>query len=241
METAQKKILVALDFSESSARALDEARQLAARLGARVDLVHVAAPPPASPHELSARAPADMRGVEAAKLHLHRLAATLAKEGLPAEPHLAVGAVVMGLLDLIAQLKPELVVVGSHGKNALTRALVGSVAESLIRRSPVPVLVVPSLRRKMAAEHSAWSCAACGYILSRSDSTERCGKCGAQPAHWISAAVAPEPIDAGEPAVGDLERETIATGVANDPAGLFATSPAGTSGYDVNPELRVRY
>ena len=238
---SKPRILVAVDFTESSDLAVAEARVLARKLKARIDFAHVS-PPLVSPSEVMTREPADMRDAEWARDHLAALAKRTTAEGIEAEPHLRVGTVVMGLLDAIEQLRPTLVVVGSHVRGAITRALVGSVAESLVRRSPVPVLVVPSPRRRRAAAEAAWSCRECGHILGASESTSRCAHCHANPAHWISAPLSHEPIDLGEPRVGDRDRETIGQSRENAPTGLFATSPGGASGeVSINPELRIRY
>jgi nucleotide-binding universal stress UspA family protein len=235
-----QRILVAVDFTESSDLAVDEARRLARQLNAVLSFVHVAPLPPASPADLMSRNPTDLGGLSEARARLTALVAACEREGIAAEQHLCVGSIVIGLLDLVERSSPLMVVAGSHGKGRITRALVGSVAESLLRRSPVPVLVVPSPRRQMAARHAAWMCRDCGHILG-SEGTQRCRECGADPAHWISAPISDEPIDVAEPAIGAIDRETLDQGRNNDPAGLFATSPAGTSGTSVNPELRVRY
>jgi nucleotide-binding universal stress UspA family protein len=236
-----QRILVAVDFTESSDLAMVEARRLAGKLGAGIALAHVVALPPASPRDMIGRAEADLHSVEAAREQLEALIAECAREGIAAEKHLCVGSVVMGLMDLIEQLKPTMVVVGSHGKGRLTRALVGSVAESLLRRSPVPVLVVPSPKRRMAAQNAAWMCRDCGHILGH-EGTHRCHECGANPAHWVSAPIANTPIDAGEAAIGETDRESVSEGQRNSPSGLFATSVGGARGdVSINPELRVRY
>jgi hypothetical protein len=53
-----------------------------------------------------------------------------------------------GMLSLIKEIRPDLVVVCSHGKGLLKRALIGSVSSQLVQRSPVPVLVVPTPGRE---------------------------------------------------------------------------------------------
>jgi nucleotide-binding universal stress UspA family protein len=56
------------------------------------------------------------------------------------------GDVVSTLLDLAKQRKADLIVVGSHGRGGIQRALLGSVAEGILRRSPIPVLVTHAPR-----------------------------------------------------------------------------------------------
>jgi nucleotide-binding universal stress UspA family protein len=234
------RILVAVDFTESSDRAAGEARRLAEMLGLGIAYVHVVVLPPATPAQLMARGQADLAAVDAARERLGKLVEETERDGITAESHVCVGSPVMGILDVAKRVEPILIVTGSHGKGLIARAIVGSVAESLLRRSPLPILVVPSPSRQRIDGDAAWMCGACGHIRHAYE-TVRCVQCGAEPAQWISAPISSEPIDAGEPAVGEIERETVDQGVRNDPAGLFATSPAGVENVDVNPELRVRY
>jgi nucleotide-binding universal stress UspA family protein len=231
----ENRIVVGVDFSASSDRATSEAYQLALKMGARIDFVHICPLPPSAP-EL----PLDATSFEAARKSLVDLKASATRAGVAAETHLGVGSAVFGLLDFIHKLDPALVVIGSHGRGAVMRLLVGSVAENLIRRAPVPVLVVPAPQRLKRTRDAAWSCGDCGHILGGAESTGRCAGCGSEPPHWIAAPVVhDQPVDIDEPAVGEEERHEV--GQRNDPAGLFSTSPPGTEGYDVNPELRVRY
>jgi nucleotide-binding universal stress UspA family protein len=48
----------------------------------------------------------------------------------------------VGIVDAIDELKPDLVVVGTHGRRGLSHVLLGSVAERIVRLSAVPVLTV---------------------------------------------------------------------------------------------------
>lgn len=233
------KIMVAVDFTDASDAAVAEALSLAERLQAELHIVHVAAPPPPSPAELIAREPSEM-DTDDAKAQLAKMVAGAKARGVAARSHLLVGQIVFGLVDVAGRIEAKLVVVGSHGKGLVRRALVGSVAASLCRHSPVPVLVVPSLRRH-ATVKTAWSCEQCGHILGRAESSERCGGCGAHPVRWLSAPIEKDRVDIAEPAVGEVDAETVGLERTNTSAGLFAVSPPGTEGYDVNPELRVRY
>jgi len=141
MNTELPRILVGVDFSHASRRAADEAQQLAAQMGAQIDLVHICPLPPAGA-ELSV--PIDAGAMERARRELATVERELRDEGFAAKTHLGVGDPVAGLLDYIRRLQPALVVVGSHGHGAVLRLLMGSVAESLIRRAGVPVMVVPA-------------------------------------------------------------------------------------------------
>jgi hypothetical protein len=170
-----------------------------------------------------------------ARDELGKLAALAHARHVEAATHLRTETVVFGLLAAIDQLKPDLVIVGSHGRRGIQRALLGSISESLARRAHVPVLIVPSPERQTVAAAAAWACDACGHILSPGDSLDVCAHCGATPVRWLSAPLA------GEPAVGAGAADASAAPDTRDGPSLFATSPAGA--YDrsqANPEIRVR-
>lgn len=95
--------------------------------------------------------------------------------------------------------------------------------------------------RVQEAQEVAQSCAACGHIRGALESEQRCARCGAEPATWTEAAVTPGPADAAEPAVGQPLPVAPLSEAQGDPANPISIAPPGTEGYDVNPELRVRY
>jgi nucleotide-binding universal stress UspA family protein len=80
----------------------------------------------------------------AANRRLQRLQKRLkgAVEILPAET----GRPAATILDQARKLKPDLIVLGSHGHGLMHDLILGSTAQGVIRRSPCPVLVVPALR-----------------------------------------------------------------------------------------------
>lgn len=255
MEKKTSNILVGVDFSDSSDRALSYALQLAEQLSARLDLVYVYDIPVVAMPELVLPSTTDVSQMAEFRKQLKDLRARVVGNRVPSRIHLRVGDPVTGMLEVIDELKPDLVVVGSHGRGAVMRALMGSVSERLLRRSTVPVLVIPAAGRAAAAQEEveqamerakeapeiAWSCARCGHIRKSSEAVDRCSRCGLEPASWNSAPLSAGPADALEPAVGENEEERVDPSRASDPGILFATSPPGTSGYSVNPELRVRY
>jgi hypothetical protein len=149
--------------------------------------------------------------------------------------------VIFGLLDAIDELDPQLVVVGSHGRTGVKRVLMGSISESLARRSPVAVLIVPAPAREKMAKLMAWSCRACGHILVDGESAESCPRCDEFPGHWISATVSNEPADLAEPSVGEGAATGVAPPETQDGPSMFVTAPAGA--YDrstPNAEIRIR-
>ena len=85
----------------------------------------------------------------------------------------------------------------------------------------VPVLIVPAPAREKIAKLVAWSCRECGHILVDGESAESCPRCGDFPGHWITATVSDEPIDVGEPTVGE--------GAATGAGGRVGCPNAGTA------------
>lgn len=156
MQETWKTILVGCDLGPSSELALTHAARLARGLKARLDLAYIHQPVTSVVPEVMLAPIDDEAALADVEGRLRELAARLA-DGIPGEIHTRIGNPVAELLQLIEELAPELVVVGSHGRGAVLRMLLGSVADQLCRRSPVPVLVVPAPERAAAAKQAQGS------------------------------------------------------------------------------------
>lgn len=142
-----KSILAAVDFSEVTPRLLTLARDLARWSGAKLWVVHVAAPDPDFVgFETGPQYIRDHRAQQLREEHanLQAMAAEAKADGVDADALLIQGPTADTIISEAARLNAELVVMGSHGRGALYRAFVGSVSEQVLRDSKVPVLVVPS-------------------------------------------------------------------------------------------------
>lgn len=142
-----KRILVAFDESAVAERALHEALMLAKEGAAALRVVHAV--------DVMFPATTDMVYVDLETYRRDRVlagqqvldrAAQLAREA-GVEPETAVLEVEgtrysNAILDEARSWGAQLIVVGTHGRGALIHLLLGSVAERLIRHSPVPVLLV---------------------------------------------------------------------------------------------------
>ena len=128
-------VLAATDFSTAATHALRSAADLAARLGARLSVVHVVPPAPMFSY---AGPPAD-QAIENVRDRLHDEIATLCVETAAI---LREGAPAVEIVRTARAVAADLVVVGSHGRRGARHALLGSVAEAVARMSPVPVLTV---------------------------------------------------------------------------------------------------
>ena len=226
-------ILVAIDFGAPSDRAFETAIQLATRLRVPLEIVHIHPPPPTAFPE--------GEYIESAKELITQRVAAATERGVAARAHLQAETPVFGLLEAIGRLNPMLVVVGSHGRGAIGRFLLGSVSSALAHRCPVPLVIVPAPERKAVADETAWSCESCGHILVDGEVTNRCQKCGADPVRWIGARLERGRVDGAEPALGEAPATDLSQLQTRDSASTFGLAPAGVEGYDVNPELRVRY
>jgi len=137
----RRHILVPLDFSSRSREALRYAVSLAQPLGARVSLQHVVVPDtyPLTHPLRSLQLPAL---AHKARLRLSRLRAVLRRCGLDGEILASTGLPFQQILGAIVELEADLLVITSHGRAGLKRLIFGSLAETLIRKAPCPVLVV---------------------------------------------------------------------------------------------------
>lgn len=144
-----KRILVGIDFSSPSERALACAMELARGLGAELHLLHVYQIPAFAFPETIVPAPPETidRFIGESRRHLEALAERVRKEGVRATSDLVPGS---PFVELVGKARQgfDLLVVGTHGRTGLRHALLGSVAEKVVRKCDIPVLTV------RAADHS---------------------------------------------------------------------------------------
>jgi len=126
------KILTALDGSKTSESILPYLESLLAMQDADVTLVR------AIP---SASAPKAQEASE----YLNRVATTLRSKGAVVDVHVLTGKPAQTLVDMAVRGAYNLIVMCTRGKTGLKRLLLGSVAEEVLRISPVPVLIVQPL------------------------------------------------------------------------------------------------
>jgi nucleotide-binding universal stress UspA family protein len=149
---AQKTILFPTDFSTASDAALPHAETLAKQAGARLLIVHVEEPPLAYgggelyyglPEPSSERILKMLEDVKPAD------------PKVPFAHRLTMGDPAGEIVRLAGEEGAEMIVLGTHGRTGMTRLLMGSVAEGIVRRSPCPVLVYRETAAKLAGKKSA--------------------------------------------------------------------------------------
>jgi nucleotide-binding universal stress UspA family protein len=145
------KVLIATDFSSCSNLALSFGLELAHGCQANAHVVFVVPRDElmiAGPEAYTAAKDAARRDLLELKQELRKKHSYI--EGEDYQMFLLEGDVPQAILDFARQKQIDVIVVGTHGRGGLGRALMGSVAESVFRRSPVPVLTLgPHLQRIM--------------------------------------------------------------------------------------------
>lgn len=148
MSTTPSRILVAFDFSAPARRALALAKDLGQAGGGRIDVVHVVH----DPYEGLEHPPRDSLwgNTEETEGYLDSLRGRLKAEveqvfGASSSTgiHVVRGDIDEEILALAKQLGADLVIVGTTGKRAVDRFLLGSVSSRVLHRSKIPVLTVP--------------------------------------------------------------------------------------------------
>jgi nucleotide-binding universal stress UspA family protein len=138
-----RHILVAHDFAADSEAALDYAVALAKPLGARITVLHTYEFPSMGMPEMPVMAADWIKQIgTVAQQQLGRVVDRVKNTGVPVTSELRQGAVWREVEAAAKERHVDLVVVGSHGRRGLPRALLGSVAEKIVRTAPCPVLVV---------------------------------------------------------------------------------------------------
>jgi nucleotide-binding universal stress UspA family protein len=167
MTESLNRILVPVDFSEHSKKALRFATTLASKFGARVSLIHVVEDPfvtgawqseafvPNIPELLN-----DL--IKAAEAQLHDFKKDLAKHGFVVETAVITGKPARAIVEQAATGHFDLVVMGTHGRTGLAHAVMGSVAERVVQKAPCAVLTV---RETATAEEKKAATTAAGFVL----------------------------------------------------------------------------
>ena len=171
-----KRILVPLDFSAGSARALDFAHAMAQRFGASLHLLHVCdVPAPAigsiEMHAVAYTEWSELLGEEAAKQ------LTRAQHGIidvPVSTAVLFGNPARCIVTAATTERADLIVMGTHGYGPVMHVLMGNVAERVVRTAPCAVLTVrqrrdderESVTQATATKGRATLCAVGAFVLA---------------------------------------------------------------------------
>lgn len=151
-----KNVLVAIDFSEPSETVIEYGRAFARTFGAKLHVAHIV-------ENLFMRTAAGEFGIaetsafmrdmeEAGRRELQRLIRDDDRRELQAQAVLLTSSsAAIGIVDYAREAQIDLIVIGTHGRGGVSRLLMGSVAERVVRMAPCPVLTVRHPERDFLA------------------------------------------------------------------------------------------
>src|SRR5688500_8616466 len=145
------RLLVPVDYSEQSRRALEYAGQLARAFTATLDIVHCFDRPSYVSDDVFIEREGKRRPlVEVLREDAERemdqfLAGSKLPEGITVSSHLIGGDPAGAVCERLRDHDYDVVVIGTSGKTGVRQLLLGSVAARLVRLSPVPVLTIPPI------------------------------------------------------------------------------------------------
>jgi nucleotide-binding universal stress UspA family protein len=136
-----KHILIPTDFGEPAAHALDVAVELAAKFDARISILHVYEATQPVPYGDGVVWPLHQIEI-AARQMLDRLVDATRARGVACDGILKPGIPSDEITAAARDSGAELLVMGTHGRRGLSRFILGSTAERVVRTAPIPVLTI---------------------------------------------------------------------------------------------------
>jgi nucleotide-binding universal stress UspA family protein len=151
-----RRILVPIDFSDASLKALRYAIAFARQFQAKILLLHVVH----VSYMAGEYGPIDVpvleaQLVDAAKLKLRDLAVEKVAAELLEDTIVCVGPAVHEIAEVAQERHSDLIILSTHGYTGLKHVLLGSVTENVVRHAPCPVLVVREREHEFIHEQSA--------------------------------------------------------------------------------------
>lgn len=142
-QTAFKSIIVPIDFSDTSIKALDYALAIAEEFGSQIHLVHVLEFPAVfNSTSQPSYANWDNEAKKSATIRLAELVEEKIDELISVNSEVRFGRAYQAVCETAKEQKADLIVIGTHGFTGLKHLLLGSTAERVIRHAPCSVLVV---------------------------------------------------------------------------------------------------
>jgi universal stress protein A len=137
-----QEILCPVDFSDASRKAVQYAREFAANMGASVYLLNVVEPRPMAVDITLNYVPLEEDLEKAAEADMQVVLQEFLSAGIKAECAIEFGNPSDVILQKVDERDVNFVIMGSHGKKGLSRLIMGSVAEMVVRKANCPVLIV---------------------------------------------------------------------------------------------------
>jgi universal stress protein A len=149
-----RRILFPTDFSDHANYAWPYALQFAQEFGAEVHALHVVAPPPRLTEAYSMNFDPEkftQALTDEAIASLDRLVHAGKDRHIAVCPYVRIGVDFHEIIDYARTHQIDLIVMATHGRTGLAHALIGSVAEKVVRKAPCPVLTIkhPAMKFEM--------------------------------------------------------------------------------------------
>jgi nucleotide-binding universal stress UspA family protein len=148
-EVMYKKMLVPLDTSGFAECVLDHVREIATTRGIP-EVILLSVVEPVSSQTVAYMGSegvkaAEKRMMAGAQQYLEKVRDSLGLERSRVAPVVVTGPAADKILEYIDESGVDLVILSSHGRSGVSRWLIGSTADKILRRSPVPVFLVPAV------------------------------------------------------------------------------------------------
>lgn len=142
-----KKILVAVDFTDENRSVLNYAKKLAKEFHSSITIIHSESIQLfLDSYEINLMPSVEI--IEAQKKiiagKLNQIEKEFIDENIPVETILLEGTTVKNILDEAKKCNAELIITGSHKHGRFYNLIVGSTTNSLIKKSKIPILIIPS-------------------------------------------------------------------------------------------------
>lgn len=138
-------LLVAIDFSEVTSLVINAIPKIA-HFDDVIHILYVCEPNPefvgfdVGPTSVNKQLNEEF---EQQKIKMSQFTSALAKKGYTVKASQVNGVVADEVIEYARNIKAKMIMLGRHGHSAIYNILVGSVAEEVLKRSPIPVLLVP--------------------------------------------------------------------------------------------------
>ncbi len=149
-----ERILVPLDGSRLSARALPYAAEIGQRFRGEVILIRVVPPSPLNPIgtytlpevlqtiEKNSR-DKNRKNLASARRYLKRKLKRIISKGTKGSQYAILGTPAQSIIDFSRSADVNLIIMTTHNRRGLKRAILGSVSAEVVRESGIPVLTIP--------------------------------------------------------------------------------------------------
>ena len=141
------KLLVAIDFSEITKLILEKAEEIALKTEAKIWLIHVAQPDPDFiGYDVGPDSERKFMATKFRDQHvkIQKMSNAMKEKGVDITPLLVQGPTIETIINKAKKLKVDMIVTGSHGHGTMFHILVGSISKGLLKKSPIPLLIIPA-------------------------------------------------------------------------------------------------